>query len=67
MLARIFAGIICSIAMLLPWRLRIIFADALGWAAQLAYLSYYGTLNFLLTELRKAQHESSAEAKHEPR
>jgi len=45
--------VICLIGILLPHRLRVIFSEALGWFLQVFYLAFYGTLNFLITELKK--------------
>ncbi len=52
MISRAIAFILCFIGVLLPWRARIIFSDLLGWGVQFVYFSYYGTLNFLLRELK---------------
>lgn len=43
--------------MLLPWRLRVIFAEGVGWIVQFFYLTYYGILNYLIKELHNAQPE----------
>ena len=46
---------ICIISLLLPWRLRILFSELLGWFTQFIYYSYYGILNFLLKELKEEE------------
>lgn len=55
--------IICLICLILPWRLRVIFGEILGWFIQLFYYLYYGIFNFLLTELRKAEEERNGPKK----
>ena len=57
---RALGWVICSVAMFLPWRPRILYAELLGWIVQFLYWTYYGILNYLLQELRKV----SAETKH---
>lgn len=57
MLGKLLAWFICGLAILLPWRLRILYADLIGWVVQFLYFTYYGILNFLLAELRKAKEE----------
>lgn len=46
---------ICSIGVLLPWRLRCIYSEALGWVAQFFYLNYFAILKFIVDELAKAK------------
>lgn len=65
MISRAVALIICTIGVLLPWRARIIFSDLLGWTVQFIYFLYYGTLNFLLKELKKDNVSSKDEVTHE--
>jgi len=43
-----FGFILCAIGVILPWRLRIIYSEILGWIAQIPYLLYYLTLRFIL-------------------
>ncbi|KKU13895.1 MAG: hypothetical protein UX17_C0006G0009 [Parcubacteria group bacterium GW2011_GWC2_45_7] len=50
---------ICSIGVLLPWRLRCIYSEALGWVAQFFYLNYFAILKFIVDELEKAKLEDS--------
>ncbi len=54
MLSRAYILLVCCFALLLPFRARILFAEAVGWAMQFVYFTYYGTLNYILKELRKA-------------
>jgi hypothetical protein len=54
---RVIGFIICSFAVLMPWRLRIIFSELLGWLVQSFYFTFYGILNYILNELKKAELE----------
>ena len=58
MISRFIGFIICIFAVLLPWRIRIIFAEIVGWFVQIFYGVYYGLFNFMLKELRKAKLEN---------
>ena len=57
MFSRVIAFFVCLIAVLLPFRLRIVFAEFVGWVVQLFYETYYGIINFILKELKKAEEE----------
>ncbi|MAF77301.1 MAG: hypothetical protein CME60_04010 [Halobacteriovoraceae bacterium] len=57
MFSRVIAFFVCLIAVLLPFRLRILFAEFVGWVVQLFYGTYYGIINFILKELKKAEEE----------
>lgn len=62
-----FIGILISLmGLLLPWRLRILFSEFLGWVTQAIYFTYFGIFNFILTELRKAKEAESQEENNEP-
>jgi len=50
---RIFAFIICLIGVILPWRLRIIFAELLGWILQAIYFIFYSILKCIITNLKE--------------
>ena len=50
-LRKLLGLIICSIAVLLPWRARVLYNEALGWTAQFFYYNYYCILSFILKEL----------------
>ncbi len=54
MISKAIGFTICLFAVLLPFRLRILFAEFLGWLTQLIYYTYYGIFNYILRELRKA-------------
>jgi hypothetical protein len=57
-----YLGIFISlIGLLLPWRLRILFSEILGWITQVIYFTYYGIFNFILNELRKSNEENDNE------
>ena len=57
-----FIGIFISlIGLILPWRLRIIFSEFLGWVTQAIYFTYFGIFNFILSELRKAKEMENKE------
>ncbi|MBT3583804.1 MAG: hypothetical protein HN509_02765 [Halobacteriovoraceae bacterium] len=52
----------------MPWRLRILLSEVLGWITQFFYFTYFGILNFILKELKKAETEKnpdSLEKKHD--
>jgi hypothetical protein len=57
MIERSIAFMICLLGVLLPWRVRVVFSEILGWIVQHIYYSYYGILNFILKELKKAEDE----------
>jgi hypothetical protein len=48
---KLLAYIICSIGVLLPWRLRILFAEALGWIAQGMTLAYFFIVRMIIRAL----------------
>mgnify|MGYP005648438195 CR=1 FL=1 len=54
MLGKIIGLFISLIGLLLPWRLRILFSEFLGWVTQLIYYTYYGIFNYILKELRES-------------
>lgn len=54
-LRRIIAFPLCLAGVLLPWRLRVIYAEGLGWLVQFIYMSYIYTLKFILKELDSAK------------
>lgn len=57
MLSRLIGFFLCLFALLLPWRLRVLFSEFLGWIIQGLYYTYYGIFNYVLTELRKSELE----------
>ena len=61
MISKFIGFTICVISILLPWRLRILFSEALGWMTQFIYYSYYGILNYLLSELKEENKEPKKE------
>ncbi|MDP7322305.1 MAG: hypothetical protein QF441_17005 [Bacteriovoracaceae bacterium] len=63
MLSKIIGFIICFFALVLPWRIRIIFAELIGWIVQGFYYAYYGIFNYILKELKKAQEENKVKDK----
>ncbi len=54
MIKRWIAWLICVVAVLLPWRLRVWFASALGWGAQGVYWLYARILAVLVKNLKPA-------------
>ncbi len=48
---RIIAFIICTIAVVLPYRLRTIFSEILGWIMQFLYLLYYVIFKCIIDNL----------------
>ena len=47
------AFFICLAGALLPWRLRVIYSEALGWVVQFVYMNYIYIIKFILRELGK--------------
>lgn len=45
------AFFICLAGVLLPWRLRCYYSEALGWLTQFLYLNYVSVLNLIVREL----------------
>lgn len=56
---KIMAFILCGIGLILPWKLRCIYIEILGWITQFFYLSYIVILKFILQELQKAKAEQA--------
>ncbi|MFH1619952.1 MAG: hypothetical protein ABIG11_08620, partial [bacterium] len=52
---RIMTFPLCLVGVMLPWRLRVIYSECLGWTAQFVYMNYIYTLKFILKELEKAK------------
>ncbi len=65
MLSRVLAFFVCLIAVLLPYRLRIVFAEFVGWVVQFFYGTYFGIINFILKELKAAEEQDQKEPKEE--
>ena len=57
MFKKIIAFVICGIAVMLPWRLRCLYSEALGWVTQFFYFNYFSILKIILSELEKAKIE----------
>lgn len=57
MIRKIIAFFICSIALICPYRLRIIYVEGLGWITQLFYLTYIGILKIIINEISKETSE----------
>lgn len=53
MFRKIIALILLSVGLILPWRLRCLYIEGLGWITQFFYLSYVVLLKYILTEIRK--------------
>lgn len=51
------AIILCGLGLIMPWKLRCIYIEILGWITQFIYLSYIVILKFILKELEKAKLE----------
>ena len=54
-LRRMLAFPLCLAGVLLPWRLRVIYSECMGWTVQFVYMTYVYTLKFVLKELEKAK------------
>lgn len=57
MFRKIVAFMLLSLGIILPWRLRCLYIELLGWITQFFYLSYVVILKFIISELEKAQLE----------
>lgn len=62
-MSRLIGFIICVLALFMPWRLRILFGEILGWITQFIYYTYFGILNYILAEIKKAK-ENNIENEH---
>lgn len=51
-LKRILGFTLCFIGICLPYRLRIWFAELLGWIFQGFYLAYFSIVKFIIRELK---------------
>ncbi len=49
---RWFANVLCAIGVLLPWRLRVWYANALGWWAQGVYWLYTTLVKTIVKHLK---------------
>ncbi len=56
-LRKCLAFFICAIGVMLPWRLRILYSEVLGWITQFIYLNYIVILRFIIQELEKVKTE----------
>lgn len=52
---KFFAFLLCAVGLILPWRLRCLYSEILGWITQFFYLNYINLLNLIIAELQKAQ------------
>ena len=55
---RIRSWTVCAVASILPWRLRVMFANLLGWWAQ----ALYGLIYFLTRTIVKALNKKDAKS-----
>lgn len=53
MISKFIGYFVCAIALMMPWKLRIIFSEILGWITQAIFYTYYGILAFMIKELKK--------------
>lgn len=44
---------ICLVGIILPWRLRIVYAEGLGWVAQMMHFLYFSFLKFLVKNISR--------------
>jgi hypothetical protein len=47
------ATLLCSVALLMPYRARMVFCEALGWVFQAAYYVMFRMSRFILRSLEK--------------
>jgi len=48
---RILIFVVCLFALLLPWRLRVLYSDAIGWFLQAVYWLRFSLLRTILRQL----------------
>lgn len=60
-MGRLIGMFISLVGLLLPWRLRILFSEILGWMTQAIYFTYFGIFNYILKELREGQEKDQNE------
>jgi hypothetical protein len=46
--------LICSIAILLPYRLRILFSEIMGWGITFFYKLYIGIIEFIIKRCKQS-------------
>lgn len=63
MFRKIVAFFLCGFAILLPWRLRCLYVEFLGWVVQSFYLTYVVILKVIINELHKAQLDKAPDVK----
>ena len=57
---RFFIGyVICLIGVLLPWRLRVVFSELLGWVMQALYFAYFSLLKFIVSSLADKEEKAT--------
>jgi len=49
------AFFLCAVGILLPWRLRVWYAETLGWLAQGVYWIYSSLLGIIIKSLKKGK------------
>ncbi|MGE0268514.1 MAG: hypothetical protein AB7S78_08685 [Candidatus Omnitrophota bacterium] len=54
---KILAILLCGFGLIMPWKMRCVYIEILGWITQFIYLSYIVILKFILKELEKAKQE----------
>lgn len=53
-LRRTIAFFLCLLGTMLPWRLRVLYSEGLGWAVQFLYMNYVYIIKFILKEVGAA-------------
>ncbi|MCX5778490.1 MAG: hypothetical protein NTU66_04650 [Elusimicrobia bacterium] len=53
MIRRTGSLLVCIIGVLLPWRLRIIYAEIIAWTVQAVYSFYFWLFNLILKNVEK--------------
>ncbi len=52
---RLLTLLVCLVGLILPWRLRVWYANALGWVTQGTYWVYQSVMRILVENLRKGK------------
>ncbi|MEA5001049.1 MAG: hypothetical protein VB017_04105 [Endomicrobiaceae bacterium] len=55
MIKTFFIYLVCGPALLMPCKMRIIYAELFGWTVQGFYYIYYSTMKILLNELKNGK------------
>jgi uncharacterized membrane protein len=58
MIRRTCSFLVCAVGVLLPWRLRIIYAEIIAWTVQCFYYLFFSLLRMMLRNLEHKEGRS---------